>query len=363
MPNRKFIVRAGLEKYPVIIGPVKSDFKALLKESVNVAIVSNPTVFALHGEAFIQKYLPAGVKAVPIVMGDGEKYKTQKTVNTLYDHFFDIGLSRKDMVIALGGGVVGDTAGFAAATFKRSVKLIQAPTSLLAMVDSSIGGKVGVNHSLGKNLIGTFYQPKAVVVNENWLKTLGRREIVEGLGEIVKVGFISGSDFLTKACAIDCSSKSEINGKLFKLALTAMKFKADVVARDTFDSGKRMILNFGHTFGHAIEKVEGYRRYRHGEAVLAGIAGALHLSYSCGRLTRTDFNSGMMFIDKFRTSLKPLKNKPSDYLTPMYVDKKNSNGKLVFVLLDRIGTPRIKAIDSKKKIIDAISFMIEFVNG
>ncbi len=347
----------------MIMEPGKAALKGLLAGSDQVIVISNPTVFALHGRAFMQKCIPAGVACQSIIMGDGERYKSRSTIERLYEQFLDLRLSRKDTVIAFGGGVVGDTAGFTAATFKRGMRLIQAPTTLLAMVDSSIGGKVGINHVEGKNLIGAFHQPQAVLINKKWLATLGHRELIEGLGEILKVGFISSQKYLKKISELEKKETLLNSRTLFEIALEAMRFKAKVVAQDTHDNDLRMILNFGHTFGHAIEKVEGFKKFRHGEAVLAGMAGALYLSHTCNKLPKSELDKGIGILSHFRQFLRPLKGRAKDYVLPMAVDKKNSGGNNVFVLLDKIGKPAIKVVNANKKILDATSYMIDFVNG
>ena len=360
---KRFSVEAGHVRYPVLFEPDRNTLARIIDRAGQIVIVSNPTVFALHGPAFIDDFLPRRTPIIPIMIGDGERYKNRRTVSELHDHFFDIALSRGDLVIPLGGGVVGDTAGFAAATFKRGVRLLQAPTTLLAMVDSSIGGKVGINHARGKNLIGAFYQPEAVVVRPIWLSTLGRREIVEGLAEIIKGGFLSGDRQLLSAAAFDIEHHIQLIGRLARLAYRAMHYKGGIVARDIGDHNRRMILNFGHTFAHAIEKVEGYRRYRHGEAVMAGMAGAIYLSNLAGflseRLMRRELERLLPWINE----LKPLKNAPGDYFRPMLVDKKSENGILRFILLrGGAGRPAIIPVRSQPMILEAIARMKAFIN-
>jgi 3-dehydroquinate synthetase len=183
-PN-DIIVHAGAHTYPVIFRGHRQRLSRLTHGCEKIVIVSNPTVFALHGKGFLQNLFRRDRKVVSVMIGDGERYKSQRTINALYDQWFDIGISRYDCIIAFGGGVVGDTAGYAAATFKRGVPFIQIPTTLLAMVDASIGGKVGINHRMGKNQVGAFYQPEAVIIEPSWLATLERRELIDGLAEIL----------------------------------------------------------------------------------------------------------------------------------------------------------------------------------
>ena len=364
MPVKDHIrIKAGLDEYPIIFSKFKSDLTPIIGAGGRAALVSNPTVFALHGRPLMERILAGNLEVTPIIMGDGERYKSQKTVNLLHDHLFDIRMGRRDTLIAFGGGVVGDTAGMAAATYMRGLRFIQVPTTLLAMVDSSIGGKVGINHRLGKNLIGAFYQPRAVLVNPDWLATLGQREMVEGMAEIIKVGFLSSKTFLRKALTYNFETRSGQQAHLMELIRRAAAFKAGIVSRDACDSGIRAILNFGHTFGHAIEKAEGPKRFHHGEAVLAGMVGALHLSRAVGRLSRKSLMKYLEMLREPVSYLAPLKREVGDYLLPMYVDKKSDNGRLRFVLLEDIGRPVVQAVNSKSRVLEAIGFMKDFVNG
>jgi 3-dehydroquinate synthase len=361
--DSQILVKAGKDKYPVIFSNYRGNLDKVIGRPAKFVIISNPTVFALHGEKFIKDCLPRRSSIIPIMIGDGERYKNQKTANQLYEHFFDIGLGRRDLVISFGGGVVGDTAGFVAATFKRGVDLVQVPTTLLSMVDSSIGGKVGVNHRMGKNLIGAFYQPKAVIINIDWLSTLGAREMIEGLAEIIKTGFLSSNSLLKTAATTAPIYDPHKKHRLYDLIRRAIKFKAGIVSKDVNDHNVRAMLNLGHTFGHAIEKTEGFRRYRHGEAVLAGMAGAIYLSHTTGLLSWTSARQHLDYLKRFTYFLKPLKNDARDYLSPMFVDKKSNNGQLVFVLLRKIGDPVVNVVKSEQKIIEAINLMKSFVNN
>ncbi|MCP4566389.1 MAG: 3-dehydroquinate synthase [FCB group bacterium] len=364
MANKKdILVKTGSNNYPIVFSDHKRQVARIVSDTGRAVIISNPNVYALHGRALINRLLPGRLETIPIMIGDGEKYKSQLTVNRLYDHLFDIRMGRRDTIIAFGGGVVGDTAGMVAATYMRGVNFIQVPTTLLAMVDSSIGGKVGVNHKLGKNLLGAFYQPRAVLIDPFWLGTLGHREMLEGLGEIIKVGFLSSRKFLTEAVECDPESLFRHPKRLQYLVREAARFKADIVSRDTCDHGVRAILNFGHTFGHSIEKAEGLRRYRHGAAVLAGMIGALHLSQTVGKLSLPAMKRYLGLLESLVAELPPLKKELNDYFSPMFVDKKSNNGCLRFVLLDRIGRPTVKTVKSERAVLEAIGFMKEFVNN
>jgi 3-dehydroquinate synthase len=363
MNAKGVVVKAGHSAYPVYFDRFRRRLQPLLKGSNSVVVVSNPTVFALHGPAFIDEMLDNRRYAIePILMGDGERFKSQRTVNRLYDHLLELHVNRHDAIIALGGGVVGDTAGFVAATYKRGIHFIQVPTTLLAMVDSSIGGKVGINHARGKNLVGAFYQPQAVLVNPDYLATLGQREMVEGTAEILKACFLSDRDYLRTAADLPLIYEKKDQRRFAEIIGRSIRFKARIVARDPYDSGLRQILNFGHTFGHAIEKVEGFRRYHHGEAVLAGMAAALYLSSAMKLLSKRDRNEGLRFLAQFVSHLKPLSRQADHYLAPMAVDKKRTGETVICVMLEGFGKPVVRAVRSRKQLLESIKFMIEFVD-
>jgi 3-dehydroquinate synthase len=245
----------------------------------------------------------------------------------------------------------------------RGIQLIQAPTTLLSMADSSIGGKVGVNHKRGKNLIGAFHQPQAVVIRREWLSTISRRDIISGMGEIIKTAFISSEDFLRKACDLIPGRISADHEALPGLIQTSLLVKGEVVRLDTHEKGIRAVLNFGHTFAHAIEKVEGYGKFRHGEAVLAGIVGALYLSNHAGYLSGNRLGLYLHNIGPFINTLKPLRNPAHDYLLAMSVDKKVRDRQSVFVLLKEAGKPIVRTMSSDKMILGAINQMKDFVNS
>jgi 3-dehydroquinate synthase len=289
-------------------------------------------VWRLHGERF------HGVSADdPILIPDGERFKTTLTVNRIYDALVKARADRGAAVIAIGGGVVGDVAGFAAATFMRGIALVQVPTTLLAQVDSAIGGKVGVNHPLGKNLIGAFHHPSAVVVDPALLRTLPRREFRAGLYEVVKYGMISSPPLFahleTRLPAIFRREADALVPAIFE----SCRIKAEVVAEDERESGPRRILNFGHTAGHALEAVTRYRRFRHGEAVAYGMLVAAELSVARGVLEpeARDRLAGLI------TTLGPLPPvadlDAAQVLEATERDKKVVDGTLHFVLAAAVG--------------------------
>lgn len=327
------------------------------------AVIANPGVFALHGRWLVRNILPKDWEIIPLMMGDGERFKNARTVAAIHDQLLDLDFQRNNLIIAFGGGVVGDTAGFAAATYKRGSGFIQVPTTLVAMVDSAIGAKVGINHPRGKNLIGTFYQPKGIIINSDWLGTLPEREMNDGVAELAKIGFLVSKTYLQAALSMPLTYTPAERRKWTALIEGAVLLKAGIVARDPYDHGLRRILNFGHTFAHAIERAEGYRRYHHGEAVLAGMAGALHLSHLAGCLSKKRRDEYLNYLVA-PVSRLPVLNRPADaYLSVMRYDKKNRGSGPVFVLLAAIGRPVVSSAPPVADIRRAIEFMRRFVNS
>lgn len=274
-------------EYPVVIGAsLSADLGSLLDEvrfPRRRFIVSSPTVWRLHGERFH----PLTAEE-PILIPDGERFKTLATVSRIYDALVSAQADRGAGMVAIGGGVVGDVAGFAAATFLRGLPVAQVPTTLLAQVDSAIGGKTGVNHPAGKNLIGAFHQPAAVVVDPDLLGTLPRREFRAGLYEVVKCGVIASRSLFEQVASGLPSLFARDMAVLLPTIAESCQIKATVVGADERESGRRRILNFGHTAGHALEAVTKYRRFRHGEAVAYGMLVAAELACARGTLTSAD---------------------------------------------------------------------------
>jgi 3-dehydroquinate synthase len=327
--------------YPIDIGPGHLSAIAPLLDASGFPrrriVVSSPAVWQLHGRSVRQTLGDAEVVLVP----DGERNKHLKTVARVYDALVDHNADRGAGVIAVGGGVLGDTAGFAAATFLRGIALAHVPTTLLAQVDSSIGGKVGVNHPLGKNLIGAFHQPRHVIIDPLVLSTLPRREFRAGLYEVVKYGTTSSADLFA-------SLESNL-GEIFKRTADAMvpiiaescRIKAEVVAEDERESGPRRVLNFGHTSAHAIEAITKYRRFRHGEAVAYGMLVAAEVAVGRDPAAAT-------MRDRLAALIRTLGPLPAigdldsqELVSITRRDKKVVDGKLHFVLVTDIGAWRI----------------------
>ena len=329
----------GDRSYPIYIGSGLLGQAELLKKHIagsRVAIVTNETVAPLY-LARVRDHLTA-LRPVEVILPDGEEYKTLDILNRIFDALLAARCDRRTTLVALGGGVIGDMAGFAAASYQRGVPFIQVPTTLLSQVDSSVGGKTGVNHPLGKNMIGAFYQPRAVIIDTDTLNTLPDREFASGLAEVIKYGLIRDPEFFAWL---------EINlDKLLARDAEALAFaihrscrnKAEVVAADERESGVRATLNLGHTFGHAIETGLGYGDWLHGEAIAAGMAMAADLSRRLGWLTTAETTRIEKLIRRARLPVRaPGSLSPARFLELMAVDKKVQDGRLRLVLLKHLG--------------------------
>ena len=296
-------------------------------------IVSSPVVWRLHGDAL--KNVAQGHE--PILIPDGERYKNLQSVSRVYEALIRAGADRGSALIAVGGGVVGDTAGFAAATYLRGIALAHVPTTLLAQVDSSIGGKVGVNHALGKNLIGAFHQPVVVAVDPRLLATLPRREFRSGLYEVVKYGVIASRPLFDRLAHHTKAVFARDPDVVIPAIIESCRIKAEVVSADEREGGLRRILNFGHTVGHALEAVTRYRQFRHGEAIALGMLAAADLSVARGVLAVKDRDALVSLV----AQLGPLPSLAdlslSELLEAVRRDKKVVNGRLHFVLATAIG--------------------------
>ncbi|PYQ72594.1 MAG: 3-dehydroquinate synthase [Acidobacteria bacterium] len=301
-------------------------------------VVSSPLVWRFHGVQFGR----TGVTSEqPILVPDGERYKHLATVSRIYDALTRVNADRATTLVTFGGGVIGDMAGFAAATYLRGVSLVHVPTTLLAQVDSAIGGKVGVNHALGKNLIGSFYQPHAVVVDPLLLATLPRREFRAGLYEVIKYGMTSSASLFDRVAKQRKEIFARTAAALTPIIAESCRIKADVVATDEREAGPRRILNFGHTAGHALESVTKYRRYRHGEAVAYGMLVAAELARGRGALAETD-RQALADVIASLGPLPPIADlSTSHILEAMKHDKKMVAGRLHFVLPTTVGATTI----------------------
>ena len=324
---RKVRVALGEESYDIVIGyGLEQELRAFVQGagfSRQAMLVTDSNVGPLYGEN-VRAILEAGGLSVTVVtIPAGESSKSLAVAEKLYTRAIELGLDRKSPIFALGGGVVGDLAGFIAATYMRGVPFVQLPTSLLAQVDSSVGGKVAVNHALGKNLIGAFYQPEAVFMDLAMMETLPKREIYTGLGEIIKYGIIYDADFF---------SYLEQHAD----AVLALEQEA-AVSQDEKESGLRRILNFGHTMAHAIEKETGYLRYNHGEAVAIGMVGAADISARLGMIEEADVARVTALIERLHLPTVAEGCTVDAMYKDIFHDKKTINGKVNWVLMEGIG--------------------------
>jgi 3-dehydroquinate synthase len=328
--------------YPVIIGsgalrmlPALFRERGIDKQRV---VVSSSPIWRLQGRRLAAV---TGPKARPALIADGERAKTLATVGRIYDACVQRSLDRSAAVVAFGGGVVGDVAGFAAASYLRGVKLVQLPTTLLAQVDSSIGGKVGVNLPAGKNLVGAFHSPDLVVCDPDVLTTLPRREFRSGMYEIVKYGVIASRDLFDRVAANLSAIFAHDSATLTSVIAHCCRIKADVVMADEREGGLRRILNFGHTVGHALESITSYRRFRHGEAIGYGMLAAAHLSSSRGLISRED-EARLAEVIRQMGPLPTVNDlRASHALDVIAHDKKVVKGTLHFVLARGIGATEI----------------------
>jgi 3-dehydroquinate synthase len=308
-----------------------------------VAIISNPTVFKLFGQKTKEVIGPLAEKLIEIELPDGEVYKTWETLNLIFDGLLANKFDRRCLLIALGGGVVGDMAGFAAASYQRGVDFIQIPTTLLAQVDSSVGGKTGINHPAGKNMIGAFHQPKLVIADVGTLASLPRRELAAGLAEIIKHGAITDTAYLNAVTDQMPQLLAMEPSAMAQVVQRSIEIKAAVVIADERETGLRATLNFGHTFGHAIESGLGYGEWLHGEAVGAGMVMAADLSWRLGLLPAADMEHLIDIIASAGLPTQAPAWSPDRYIELMSVDKKAQSGVPKFILLDGLG----KAISTK----------------
>lgn len=344
--------------YPIYIGKnLLSDASLILPylKRKHVAIVTNTTVAPLYLVKLSQTLQAAGVKVIPIILPDGEAYKNSETLNTIYDVLLLNRCERSTTLIALGGGVIGDLTGYAAATYLRGVPFIQVPTTLLSQVDSSVGGKTGINHPLGKNMIGAFYQPQLVLADIDTLQTLPAREFAAGMAEVIKYGLIRDADFFDWL-ELNMASLMQLSEAVLSYAIyRSCQSKADVVAKDEHEQGERALLNLGHTFGHAIENAMGYGVWLHGEAVAAGTMMAADLSQRMGWLTQADVARIQKSFEAANLPIAAPSLGVERYLDLMGLDKKVENGKIRLILQQGIGKSVITSDYDAEKLKETLS--------
>ena len=343
----KVTVALGTRAYDILIGngclDKLGDALKPLHLGSRAVVVTNPTVGALYLERTVQSLTRAGFTASVCEVPDGERFKTQKWVNHIHDHLLAERLDRSGFVVALGGGVIGDMAGFAAATYLRGIAFVQVPTTIVAQVDSSVGGKTGVNHPLGKNLIGAFYQPRLVFMDMQVLNTLPKRELLAGMAEVIKYGIIADRAFFDYLADHSKQVLAREAAALSRGVGRGCEIKAQVVIEDEREtSGRRAILNYGHTVGHALEAVTRYRKYKHGEAVAIGMVAAARIARRMDMLSETDMAAQKTVIERYGLATELPKKLDMDALTDALThDKKAADGGVKMVLATTIGKVKL----------------------
>jgi len=345
--------------YPIYIGAGLLSQNELFARHIigkQVALISNETLFKLPYFAQLKQSLQ-GFDLTQVILPDGEAHKNWQTLQSIFDELLNARHERSTTLIALGGGVVGDMTGFAAACYQRGAHFIQVPTTLLAQVDSSVGGKTGINHPLGKNMIGAFYQPQAVIIDTNTLQTLPERELSAGLAEVIKYGLIADADFLAFLESHMDALLARDEQALAQAISRSCAIKAQIVAQDERESGLRALLNLGHTFGHAIETHQGYGAWLHGEAVAAGTMMALQMSFELGWIDQAARNRAARLLQRAGLPIVPPADMTrEDFMRHMAVDKKVQDGRLRLVLLKKLGKAVIRADFPPAALQAALSF-------
>lgn len=351
-------VDLGDRSYPIHIGQdllAKVELIMPHLKRKQVAIVTNTTVAPLYLEKLAEPLRAQGVSIIPIVLPDGEQYKNAEVLNTIYDALLTNRCERRTTLIALGGGVVGDMCGYAAATFLRGVPFIQIPTTLLSQVDSSVGGKTGINHPLGKNMIGAFYQPQLVLADTETLNTLPDRELSAGIAEVIKYGLIRDPDFFawleTNMHLLMARNPQALSYAIYR----SCQNKAEVVSLDEKESGERALLNLGHTFGHAIENGMGYGVWLHGEGVAAGTILAAKMSQRMGWLQAEDIERVERIFKAGGLPVEAPDLGVEKYLDLMGLDKKVADGKIRLVLLQAVGKAVMTGDYPQEKLLETLA--------
>jgi len=352
-------VELGNRRYPIVIGHGVARVLAHAVpglRGLRLLVVSSPRVWKLHGPA-VQRGLRGLSVSGPVLFPDGEAQKTRKTLDRLHDAFLAQGLARDSIVLAVGGGVVGDVAGFAAATYMRGVAWVAVPTTLLSMVDSAIGGKVGVNHPKAKNLLGAFHQPRAVVVDPDFLATLPEREVRSGAYEILKYGVLGDHALFRSLQAAPADLRRWGRQELENAIATSCRIKAEVVEKDEREKRLRKTLNLGHTLGHALETVTRYRRFTHGEAVGWGLVGAAFIARLKGLLSEGTADAIANAVDHLGTRPRVSDLPADELLLAVSRDKKAEAGRVPFILPTAVGRVTIRPDVTKAEIRRALKVM------
>ena len=358
----KIRVDLGARSYEIIIqsGGLAAVGQWMTEFSLppQVLVVADENTAALFGAAVVESLKLAGFLPAMALIPPGEPSKSLRMADQLYEAAIRAGLDRNSAIVALGGGVVGDLTGFVAATYLRGVPFLQIPTTLLSQVDSSVGGKVAVNHTLGKNLIGAFYQPLGVLIDPQTLVSLPDREFASGMAEVIKYGLIADKNFFADLSTDALAVMSRTPQYLERIIARCCRMKADVVERDEQDVGERMLLNFGHTGGHAIEAAGGYERFTHGEGVALGMLVATRLSEMEGLFPSGTVDAVRSLLVLYGLPVRAPGLKSAELLSFMETDKKRETGKLRWVLLDGIGGAVLRNDISVKSVQESLQVIL-----
>lgn len=341
LPQRSYsiLIKEGL------INNIGEEIKKIYRNK-KIAVITDSNVEKLYGEEIISNLRKNDFEMKMITINPGEKSKSLDVLHYVYNELLDFGITRGDLIIAFGGGVVGDLTGFAAATLLRGIPFIQIPTSLLAQIDSSIGGKVAVNLEKGKNLVGSFYHPKAVFIDPELLKTLNKRFLHDGMAEVIKYGCIKDEALFDKLLKIN--NEEDLFENIEEIIYTCCNIKKDVVEMDEFDTGERMILNFGHTLGHVIEKYYCYEKYTHGEAVAMGMYHITKKSEEMGITKKGSANLIKEILNKYSLPYEFPNMDNDKSIETIGLDKKNKGNQMNIILLEKIGYGFIKRINKEE---------------
>jgi 3-dehydroquinate synthase len=344
--------------YDIVIGSrILQNIGLRVKEfrPSRVALISNKTIYPIYRDRILKSFREYHIDPEIILIPDGEEYKDFLWTYYLYGELLKARFDRNSLLVALGGGVIGDITGFVASTYMRGIRFVQVPTTLLSQVDSSVGGKTGVNHPLGKNMVGTFSQPSLVFIDIDTLRTLPEREFYSGMAEIIKYGVISDGR-LFDTLQVDREDILAHGDSLVKIIRRSCEIKADVVSKDEREAGLRAILNYGHTIGHAIETVTGYRKYLHGEAISIGMVAAADIAVKMGIMKRQEAERIKELVEMYNLPAHVPDNlNAGDLISAMAIDKKAHAGRLNFVLPESIGTVRIEEDVDKKLIMEVLN--------
>ena len=350
---KKIIVKLNDRSYPIYIGKNILSNKSLLGDikSEKFAVVTNKKIKSLH----LSKINNSSIKNNQIILNDGEKYKNQESIDKIYNYLLKNKYSRDSCIIAFGGGVIGDITGYASATYQRGINFVQIPTTLLSMVDSSVGGKTGINHSLGKNMIGAFHQPIAVIIDTEILKTLSKRQFSAGMAEVIKYGIIEDKKFFNWIRKNTEKIKMQDPESIIKIVKKSCEIKAKIVSLDEREKNIRALLNLGHTFGHAIENYLGYGKWLHGEAIACGFLIAASVAIQNKTMSISEYDQIKDLIEAFNLPTKLPKNINVEKLFKiMLLDKKVKNNEMTYVLPKNIGKAYITNKIKKNIVIKAL---------